>query len=159
MKMAEAVKVQKRIEEESDTLVRIMGYDIPGSKNLYVGLTYIKGVSWSVANALCNKLSISRMKKISELSKEEIQRMETFLKELPIPLYLKNRRFDPETGETKHYLGTDLEMRREFDVKKLIKMRAYKGIRHASGQPVRGQSTRSHFRSRKNKKATGIKKK
>ena len=78
---------------------------------------------------------------------------------LPIPNFLKNRRFDPETGETTHYVGTDLEMKHEFDIKKMIKIRSYKGVRHASGQPVRGQKTRSHFRSRKNKQAVGLKKK
>ncbi len=160
--MAEEVKIQKKgppVNIEHETLIRIMGYDIPGSKNIYLGLTYIKGISWALSNAICIKLNILRSKKILELKKEEITKIEEFLKQLPVPDYLKNRRFDPETGETKHFYGTDLEMKREFDIKKLIKMRSYKGIRHASGQPVRGQKTRSHFRSTKNRKTTGIKKK
>lgn len=160
--MAEEIKVQKKgppMQTEHETLIRILGYDIPGSKNIYLGLTYIKGISWALSNAICIKLNIPRSKRISELKKEEILKIEEFLKQLPVPDYLKNRRFDPETGETKHFYGTDLEMKKEFDIKKLIKMRSYKGIRHASGQPVRGQKTRSHFRSRKNKKTTGIKKK
>ncbi len=158
--MKEEQKIQKRsqnIEEFQEILVRILGHDIPGSKNVYLGLTYIKGVSWSISNAVCIKLNMPRSKKISELNKEDIQKIEAFLKELPIPEYLKNRRFDPDTGENKHHYGTDLDMKREFDIKKLIKIKSYRGIRHASGQPVRGQKTRSHFRSRKNKKSAGIK--
>ena len=158
--MAETVKVNKRIvEEEPQMLVRILGHDIPGTKNIYVGLTHIKGISWAVANAVCIKLNLVRSKKIGDLTKDEIHKIESFIKELPIPNFLKNRRFDPETGETTHYLGTDLEMKQEFDIKKMIKIRSYKGIRHAAGQPVRGQKTRSHFRSRKNKQAVGLKKK
>ena len=157
--MAETKIISKRPqEEELDTLVRILGYDIPGSKNLYVGLTKIKGVSWTVSNAVCVKLNFPRSKKIAELSKEEIHKIEEFIRALTIPDFLKNRRFDLETGETKHFIGTDLDMKREFDIKRLIKMKSYVGIRHASGQPVRGQSTRSHFRKREHKKSTGIKK-
>ena len=161
--MAEEIKTPKKghliVEAEPEILRRIFGYDIPGSKNIYLGLTYIKGISWSISNAVCLKLDIPRSKKIFELTKEEISKIESFLKELPIADYLKNRRFDPETGENKHYFGTDLDMKKEFDIKRLIRMRSYKGIRHASGQPVRGQKTRSHFRDRKNKKTAGIKKK
>ncbi len=161
--MTEEKKAPKKmhaalIEKEPETLVRILGYDIPGSKNLYLGLTYIKGISWSIANAICLKLNLQRTKKIAQLSKDEIHHIENFLKELSIPDFLKNRRFDPETGETKHFYGTDLDMKKEFDIKKMIKMRSYRGVRHATGQPVRGQKTRSHFRSRKNKKVAGIKK-
>lgn len=160
--MAEETKIQKKsqavMEAEPETLVRIFSYDIPGSKNIYLGLTYIKGVSWAISNAICIKLNIPRLKKVSELTKEEIGEIENFLRELPISNFLKNRRFDPETGETKHFYGTDLDMKKEFDIKRLIKIKSYRGIRHATGQPVRGQKTRSHFRSRKNKKTAGIKK-
>lgn len=156
-------KVQKGnpkiIEVEPETLVRIFGYDIPGSKNVYTGLSYVKGVSWAISNAICIKLNIPHRKKISELTKEEKEKIEKFLEDLPIPNFLKNRRFDPETGETKHYFGTDLDMKKEFDIKRLIKIKSYRGIRHATGQPVRGQKTRSHFRNRKNKKTAGIKRK
>ena len=57
-----------------------------------------------------------------------------------------NRRKDEETGESKHLLTTDLEMARDFDIRKMKKIKSYKGWRHAMGQPVRGQRTKSHFR-------------
>ncbi|MEK6929025.1 MAG: 30S ribosomal protein S13 [Nanoarchaeota archaeon] len=144
-------------EEENEILVRISGYDIPGSKNVYAGLTKIKGVSWSISNALCVKLNVNRAKKIAELKKEEIMEIESFLRSLPILNFLKNRRSDSETGETKHYLGSDLEIRREFDIKRLKEIKSYKGIRHSAKLPVRGQRTRSHFR--KKGKPMGVKRK
>lgn len=149
----------KRVEEreEHEVLVRIFGYDIPGSKNLYTGLTRIKGVSWTIANALCIKLGFPRGKKVVELSKADIQKIEKFLETLPVYDFLKNRRTDIETGQTAHYYGTDLDMKRDFDIKRLREIKSYRGIRHALKQPSRGQRTRSHFRTKG--RAMGVKKK
>jgi small subunit ribosomal protein S13 len=141
------------IQEES--LIRILGYDIPGSRNIYAGLTRIKGVSWSISNAVCLKLGFPRNKRISELSKQEIEKIESFFMNIKIPAYLMNRRIDPETGAVGHFYSTDLDMKREFDIKRMKKIKSYKGVRHSSGQPVRGQRTRSHFRAKK-KAGTGI---
>ena len=143
--------------EEYESLVRIFGYDIPGSKNLYTGLTRIKGISWTISNAICIKLGFPKSKRISELSKQEIQKIEQFLDDIKIYDFLKNRRTDIETGQTAHYYGTDLDMKRDFDIKRLREIKSYRGIRHALKQPVRGQRTRSHFR--KKGRAMGVKKK
>ncbi len=160
-KKAEKEQAQKKKPEpqfdENETLVRILGYDIPGSRNIYAGLTRIKGISWTVSNAICLKLGLPKGKKISELSKADIQKIEKFLEELPIYDFLKNRRNDVETGKTAHYFGTDLDMKRDFDIKRLREIKSYRGIRHALKQPVRGQRTRSHFR--KKGRAMGVKKK
>ncbi|MBS3077822.1 30S ribosomal protein S13 [Candidatus Pacearchaeota archaeon] len=146
---AEKKKQSMRHEEESEEmLIRISGYDIPGSKKLLAGLTRIKGVGWAISNAACLKLGFSRDKKIAELSKDEIKKIEEFLKNPSVHDYMKNRQKDEETGETHHFVGTDLEMRKDFDIRKMKKIRSYKGIRHTSGQPVRGQRTRSHFRKK-----------
>ncbi len=144
-------------EESHEMLIRIMGYDIPGSKTLYAGLTRIKGISWGISNGLCIKLGFQRTKRISELTKDDIQKIEKFLHELDLPVFLKNRRNDFESGETAHYFGSDLDIKREFDIKRLREIKSYKGIRHALKQPVRGQRTRSHFR--KSGGTMGIKKK
>ena len=153
----EKKKQQEHSESEMESLIRISGYDIPGTRNIYAGLTRIKGVSWTVSNAICLKLGIPRNKKISDLTKEEIKNIEIFIKNPQIYDYLKNRRFDEETGETKHFTGTDLDMKKDFDIRRMKKIRSYKGIRHTAGLPVRGQRTRSHFRGRG--KAVGVKKK
>jgi len=144
-------------KEENEILVRILGYDIPGSRNLYAGLTRIKGVSWTIANAVCLKIGFSKNKKVSELSKSDIQKIEEFLRNLPVYDFLKNRRMDVETGQTAHFFGADLDMKRDFDIKRLREIKSYKGVRHATKQPVRGQRTRSHFRTKG--RAMGVKKK
>jgi small subunit ribosomal protein S13 len=139
----------KREQQLNEVLVRILGYDVPGSRNIYTGLIRIKGVSWSISNATCLKLGLDRAKKIMDLTKPEIQKIEHFLKNMNIPDYMKNRRTDIEEGKTAHLLGTDLDISKDFDIKRLRKIKAYKGVRHALGQPVRGQRTKSHFRKNK----------
>jgi len=146
-------------EEYSEMIIRVMGYDLPGSKSIYTALTRIKGISWSISNAVCLKLNYPKSKKISELTKDELKNIESFLKELPIYDFLKNRRLDPETGKTGHNFGTNLEITRDFDIKRMKKIKSYKGIRHTAKLPVRGQRTRSHFRTRGKASGMGVKKK
>lgn len=143
--MAENKKAPHQ-EEKKETLVRILNYDISGEKNIYSGLTQIKGVSWAISNAICIKLKLDRRKRLSEFKPEEVKKIEETLKSLDVKDYMKNRRNDFDSGETKHLFGTDLDLAREFDIKRLKKIKSYKGLRHSLGQPVRGQRTRSHFR-------------
>lgn len=145
-------------EKYQEKLVRILSKDIEGGINVYVGLTKIKGISWSLANAICKSLNISKDKKVGSLTKEEIEKINGFMKKPKIPAYLLNRRADLETGENKHLTGSDLELQKDFDIGRLKKIRSYRGYRHVSGLPVRGQRTKSHFRKNK-KKGVGIKKK
>ncbi len=149
-------EMPKKIEETAE-IIRIMQTDILGEKQLYVGLTNIKGISWSFSNALCNKLKLDKERKISSLSKEEIKKIEDFIKEPKLPGFLLNRRKDFDTGKDIHLLTSDLELRKEFDIKRLKKIRSYRGLRHALGQPSRGQRTRGHFREKG--KAIGVVKK
>lgn len=144
-------------KKEPEKIIRIMQTDIAGEKQLHVGLTKIKGISWSFANALCNKLKLDKKRKISSLTAEEIKKIEGFIKEPELPVFLLNRRKDFDTGKDLHLLTTDLELRRDFDIKRLKKIRSYRGLRHALGQPVRGQRTRGHFREKG--KAIGVVKK
>lgn len=147
-------------EQEEVVLVRILGKDLLGDKKLLPGLTGIAGISWSLSNALCNVMGLDRNKRIQELSKEEIEKIEEFCKRLEIPSFLKNRQNDFESGEDQHILGADLKLRKEFDVKRLRKIKSYRGGRHQFGLPVRGQRTKSNFRKNRRKSgATGIKKK
>lgn len=145
-------------KKEIASIVRIMQTDVPGNKKLLVGLTYIKGISWTISNAVCKILDLDPNKKFFELNENEIGRLTEFLKNPKLPVFLVNRRKDFETGKDLHLLTTNLEMTREFDVRRLKKIRSYRGLRHALGQPTRGQRTRSHFRSKgKKKSGRGIK--
>ena len=148
---------QPKIEEV--TLVRILGKDIRGDKKIQVGLTNIKGISWSFSNAVCQELKINSNKKIGELKENEIKKIEEFIKNPQLPRFLKNRQKDFDDGTDKHISGADLKLRNEFDIKRLKKIKCYRGNRHALGQPVRGQRTKAHFRAnRKKSGAVGVKK-
>jgi len=155
--MDEKTKMDEKTRNEGK-IIRILSQDIEGVMNIYSGLTKIKGVSWSLSNAICKKLKIDKKKKIGELNSEEIKKISEFIKNPIIPQNIMNRRMDPETGKGKHLSGSDLELQKEFDIKKLKKIKSYKGYRHSSGLPVRGQRTRGNFRKNKSK-GVGIKKK
>lgn len=146
---------QKQTEQEKyeEKLVRIHSEDIGGSMMVYAGLTKIKGISWAMANAVCKALGIDKSRKIGSLSPEEIKKISEFIKNPLVPDYLLNRRKDFETGHDRHLSGSNLELQKEFDIKRLKKIKSYRGIRHAAGQPVRGQRTKSHFRTNRPKGA------
>jgi small subunit ribosomal protein S13 len=142
----------RKEEIHSDMLVRILDKDIPGEKKVYIGLMAIKGVSWGMSNAICKSTGIDKKKKIAQLSKDEIDKIEKFIQSPSLPSFLFNRRKDIDTGKDLHLSSTDLELRKEFDIKLLKKIRSYRGLRHSLGQPSRGQRTKSHFRRNKKSK-------
>lgn len=151
--------IHKGKEEKMEVLVRILSTDIPGSKNIYSGLTYIKGISYSIANAVCLQLNLDKRRRISSLSKDEIEKISLTVKKLNVPSYLLNRRYDFDSGEDKHLITTELDLKKDFDLKRLKKIKSYKGVRHSKGLPVRGQRTKSHFRKKGKNKVVGVKKK
>ncbi|UZE93680.1 MAG: 30S ribosomal protein S13 [Candidatus Pacearchaeota archaeon] len=146
--MAEEAE-KKEESKEAEILVRIAATDIPGKLSVYAGLTKIKGVSWTFSNAVCKNLKINKNRKISDLSEEEIGKILAFIKNPNLPTWLLNRRKDIESGIDKHLITTELDLRREFDIRRMKKIKSYKGVRHAAGLPVRGQRTRAHFRKGK----------
>ena len=141
-------EVQREERQREEGLIRIAGTDIPGDMSVYAGLTKIKGISWGISNAICKKLNIDRKKKISEVSSQEEGKILELVKSQTLPPWLLNRKKDPETGQNRHLLTTELDLQREFDIRKQKKIKSYKGVRHIQGQPVRGQRTRSHFRTK-----------
>lgn len=145
----------KKYEER---VVRILSKDIEGKMKLYPGFTKIKGVSWTLSNAICKLLGFDKKRMIGSLTVEEVDKISELMKTSKLPNFLLNRRNDFETGESKHLIGSDLELRKEFDIKRLKKIKSYKGYRHMSGLPLRGQKTKSNFRKNR-RKGAGIKKK
>tara|TARA_Y100000034_G_scaffold28004_1_gene33649 strand:+ start:120 stop:599 length:480 start_codon:yes stop_codon:yes gene_type:complete len=155
--MEEELKQQKT-EEKEERIIRILSTDVRGNMSTYAGLAKIKGVSWALSNAVCKKLGLDKRKRIGELGEKEMEKITEFLKNPDVPKHLLNRRKDIESPEGKHLLGATLELTKEFDIKRLKKIKSYRGVRHTSGLPVRGQRTRSNFRKNRAKGA-GIKKK
>lgn len=155
----EEKKFKKTHEDDDYQVKRIVGKDIKGNKKVLVGLTKIKGVNWSYSNAICKILNIDPNKRINDLTAEEVEKIDNFMKNPEMPSYLMNRQKDFSTGEDYHYYGADLNLRNEFDIKRLKKIKSYKGIRHTAKLPVRGQRTKSNFRPNKGKSGVGVKKK
>jgi len=155
--MIEKSKTEEKGEEQR--LIRILSKDIHENKKVYAGLTSLKGISWSLSNAICKKLGIDKKKKIGELNDKDIKKIEEFMEKTDVPVFLKNRRKDISTGENKHLHGMDLSLQTEFDIKRLKKIKSYKGLRHSVGLPVRGQRTKSNFRRNRRKSgAVGVNK-
>jgi small subunit ribosomal protein S13 len=146
-KMSESHESKQKSEQSiPKSITRIAATDIPGHFTIYHGLTKIKGISWSFSNAICQALSLDKKRKIGSLTESEIEKITDFLQNPKLVPFLLNRRFDLATGKNRHLITSELELQREFDIRNLKKIRSYKGWRHALGQPVRGQRTRSHFR-------------
>lgn len=163
-KKSEAGKPQESAKvEKSDYrhLVRIANADIDGKRSVLMGLTKVKGISIMYANAACHAAGISKRRRIGELSEAEVKALEEVLlnpQSFHLPCWILNRRKDPETGEDKHILMSDLIFQQDMDVKIMKKIKSYKGMRHQWGLPVRGQRTKSNFRKNKGK-GLGVKKK
>ena len=156
--MEQKTAPESKEQKYEDKIVRVLSKDIEGRNTIYHGLTKVKGISWSMANAICNALKLDKKRKIGSLTSEEIKKITEFMNNPSLPYHLLNRRKDFEAGTNRHLLGPNLELQHEFDIKRLRKIRSYRGYRHAMGLPARGQRTRSHFRKNRGK-ATGIKKK
>ncbi len=147
------------MEEKLKYIIRITATDLEGNKPIKQTLTKIKGVGFSMANAICTILRLDKNKKTGSLTDAEVKKIEEVLKEPKkhnIPSWLLNRQNDYDTGEDLHLNTSDLKLRKEFDIKRLRKIKSYKGFRHGAGLPVRGQKTKSNFRSGK---GIGVKKK
>ncbi|MBM3200415.1 30S ribosomal protein S13 [Candidatus Woesearchaeota archaeon] len=146
-------------KQEFNQLVRLGGADIDGNKKLYHALRRIKGVSYSFSNAVCIITNLSQNTKIGDLNEAELKKIEDILTDPlkhGIPSWMLNRRKDYDEGSDKHLISTDIQFRVDFDIKRMKKIKCYKGVRHSLGLPVRGQNTRSHFRAGK---TIGVKKK
>jgi small subunit ribosomal protein S13 len=121
-------------------LVRISGVDIPNDKHICVALTYIFGVGRSTADKILEKLNIEKSIKAKDLSEDEIVRIRDHI-------------------ESNYAIEGDLRREVNQNIKRLIEVNSYRGIRHKRGLPVRGQRTHTNARTRKGKKrSVGIRK-
>lgn len=140
-------------------ILRIANTDLNGEKSIVMALCKIKGVSHMMANGLCYVAGIDKTKKAGDLSEAEEKRLNDLVRNprgAGIPVWMLNRRNDTETGEDVHLIGTDIAFMKDNDIKRMKKLKTYKGLRHAVGLPVRGQRTKSNFRKNK-KKGSGKK--
>ena len=137
--------------------VRVCQTDLEGKKPISQALTKIFGVSQNFAKAICNILKIEKGTVTGTISDDVAQKIEKVINEASVPEWMKNRRKDLDTGVNKHVVGSRLRLSKDFDIKRLRKIKCYVGMRHSYGLPVHGQRTKSNFR--KGGKAMGVQKK
>lgn len=139
-------------DENLKHIVRVANTDLVGTKAIAYALTKIKGVSFSLARNLCILTNIPFDTKAGALEDKQVQALDALTKNLEsLPVWMFNRRKDMDTGKDKHLLTADLDFTKSNDIKFMRMIRSYKGARHSTGQPVRGQRTKGHFR-----KNTGV---
>jgi len=143
---------KEKPKQELRGIIRILGSDMKGEKNLYISLQGIKGVGSNLANVICKIGKFDRNTKVGTLTDQEIKKIEEILADpvkTGVPEWMFNRKKDPETGKNIHITGPNLPFRQKEDIKAMIRKRNYRGIRHMFGLPTRGQRTKSSFRKGK----------
>lgn len=121
-------------------MARIAGVNIPTAKRIEVALTYIFGIGKKTAQDICAKSGIDSTRRVHELSEEEVAK----IREVIDSNYLVE-------GELRREVGVN--------IKRLMDLGCYRGLRHRKGLPVRGQSTKTNARTRKGKRKTVANKK
>ncbi|HEU0139328.1 MAG: 30S ribosomal protein S13 [Bryobacteraceae bacterium] len=111
-------------------MARIAGVDLPNRKRAEIGLTYIYGVGRTRSKSVLHRAGVDANKKVVDLSEDEVNRIRQIL-------------------ETEGAVEGDLRKELSMNVKRLIEMGAYRGLRHRRGLPVRGQRTHTNARTRK----------
>jgi small subunit ribosomal protein S13 len=111
-------------------MARIAGVDLPPNKRLWVGLTAIYGIGHARARKLCAKSDVDVTKKIKDLTEEEINRIR-------------------QSIESEGRVEGDLRKEVQMNIRRLIEIQCYRGIRHRRNLPVHGQRTHTNARTRK----------
>ncbi len=136
-------------EEDIKYFVRISNTDLDGTKPVHIALTGIRGVGMHTAQIIASLAKVDEKETMGHLKDEDVDRIreitETYTQR--VPFWMMNRPKDVYTGEPKHLLGTDVSTARDEDINLLRKIRCYRGIRHETGQKVRGQRTKSTGRT------------
>ncbi|PYS99539.1 MAG: 30S ribosomal protein S13 [Acidobacteria bacterium] len=121
-------------------MARVAGVDLPPNKRAQIGLTYIYGVGRSRATEILNEASVSIDAKIRDLSEDELNKIRTIL-------------------DTQGDIEGDLRKRVQMDIKRLMDIGCYRGLRHRRSLPVRGQRTSTNARTRKGPRKAAVAKK
>lgn len=123
-------------------MARIVGVDLPPNKHVEIGLTYIYGIGRSLAKKILAKAGVDEMVKCKDLSEDEVRRIARVIQEEDIKV------------------EGDLRKEVAMNIKRLMEIGCYRGVRHRRGLPVRGQRTHTNARTRKGpRRATVAKKK
>jgi small subunit ribosomal protein S13 len=130
-------------------IVRIVNTDLDGEKPVIIAIQGVKGVGKRVADIIVKKAAVSRTEKIGNVSDEKIEEMENLISTYSdyAPSWAINRQNDLETGDDMHVVGIDQDVMLKDDINRMKMIKTYRGVRHETGQKVRGQRTRSNGRT------------
>jgi len=121
-------------------MARVAGVDLPPNKRAEVGLTYIYGIGRSRSTRILNQAAVSLDTRVRDLNEDELSRIRAIL-------------------ESEGEIEGDLRKRIQMDIKRLMDIGCYRGLRHRRGLPVRGQRTHTNARTRKGPRRATIAKK
>ncbi len=119
---------------------RVIGIDIPDNKRLEISLTYIYGIGRCLSNEVIEKLQLDRNMRANKLTQDDIARLGNLL-------------------QAEYMVEGDLRRQIQSNIKRLVNIHSYRGMRHRLGLPVRGQRSRTNARTRKGKRKTVANKK
>ena len=136
-------------EEDIKYFVRVGTTDLDGTKSVRVALTGIKGVGRHTSSVITRMAKVDEYAQLGRIDEASVDRLRVAVEEYitKIPHWMANRPKDVYTGETKHLFGPDVALTKDEDVNLMRKIRCYRGIRHETGQKVRGQRTKSTGRT------------
>ena len=121
-------------------MARIAGVDIPREKRIEIALTYLYGIGRPLSNQILSKAGIDPDKRTNMLTEEEVAKIRDII-------------------EQDHKIEGDLRKEIGINIKRLMDIGCYRGLRHRKGLPVRGQRTRTNSRTRKGPRKTSMKRK
>ena len=116
-------------------MARIAGVDLPKNKPVEVGLTYIYGIGRSTSKAILQKAGVGNSKRVAELNDEEVAKIRSII-------------------QSDYKVEGALRSEVQLNIKRLMDVGSYRGLRHRKGLPLRGQRTRTNARTRKGKRKT-----
>ena len=121
-------------------MARILGVDLPRDKRVEIGLTYIYGIGLTRAKKICEETGVNPNTRVRDLTEEEVVKLR-------------------DNIDASYTVEGDLRRETSQNIKRLMDIGCYRGIRHRIGLPVRGQSTKNNARTRKGRKKTVANKK
>ena len=110
-------------------MARIAGINLPSGKHIWIALTAIYGIVATRANKICSDSGVDRTKKVKDLDEKDLEVLRNFVE--------------------KYQLEGDLRRENSINIKRLMDIGSYRGIRHRKGLPLRGQKTKNNSRTRK----------
>ncbi len=116
-------------------MARIAGVDLPREKRVEIGLTYIFGIGRVLSNRILAEAGISPDTRVKDLTESEVNTLRSII-------------------DNSYTVEGDLKREVSLDIKRLIEIGCYRGLRHRKGLPVRGQNTKTNARTRKGPKKT-----